>query len=364
MENIKNIYTLPIEDLNYILINTKDLWVNAYKANFFITGGTGFFGIWMLESFLWINERLNLNAQATILTRNYEAFKQKHPHLINALSLKYVTGDIRSFVYPKEKFDFIIHGASASAESKFLCEDPEERLSIILDGTRNILRFAAYNNTKSFLYISSGAVYGKQPPSISSLDEQYNGSPNINEANAEVGIGKKVSEFLCTVYSKKHNMDIKIARCFTFIGPYLQLNLHYAVGNFIRDALMGGPIIVKSDGSAVRSYMYASELIVWLWTILFKGKNCDPYNVGSEEPITIKDLAFKVAEIYKELTGKSVDVIVQGKASPEKRVDRYIPSTKKAQTELGLKQTLTLEEAIKKTFLFYLSAQKNFYTNL
>jgi dTDP-glucose 4,6-dehydratase len=93
--------------------------------------------------------------------------------------------------------------------------------------------------------------------------------------------------------------------------------------------------------------------MIWLWTILFKGKNCEPYNVGSEEEITIKELAFKVAEIYKKLTGKTVEVIIQGEPNPTKPVDRYVPSTKKAKTELGLKQTVSLDEAIEKTFKFY-----------
>lgn len=167
-------------------------------------------------------------------------------------------------------------------------------------------------------------------------------------------MSKRVAEFLCYIYSK-NNINIKIARCFTFIGPYLPLDLHYAAGNFIRDALKGGPIVVKSDGSGVRSYMYMSDLMVWLYTILFKGKSCYPYNVGSEEEITIKELAFKVAEIYYKLTGKKVDVIIEQKPDPSKPVDRYVPSTKRAREELGLIQKVSLDEAIERTLKFYLN---------
>jgi len=354
MAFMNNLYTIAIKDLNHILKNTEDLWIKAKETNFFITGGTSFFGIWMLESFLWINENLKLNAHATVLTRNYESFKQKFPNFAHSESLRFITGDIRSFNFPSENFDFIIHGASASAESKFLGQDPEERFSVIFDGTRNILRLAVKSKVKSFLFISSGAVYGKQPFNLLKIEENYNGSPYIDESNAELGIGKKTSEFLCTIYAKKHKIDTKIARCFTFLGPYLQLNIHYAIGNFIRDAMNGGPIVVKGDGTAVRSYLYASDLMIWLWTILFKGKNCEPYNVGSEEEITIKELAFKVAEIYKKLTGTTVEVIIQGEPDPTKPVDRYVPSTKKAKTELGLKQTVSIENAIEKTLKFYL----------
>jgi len=346
-------YSLWKEDLDYILNETKHFWKKEIK--FFITGGTGFFGIWLLESLLWINERLGLNSKITILTRNLDSFRKKVPHLVEFSNVSFVIGDIRRFDFPNEDYDFLIHAASASAESKFLKEDPEERFSVIFDGTRNVLDFAKSKKIKNILFISSGAIYGKRHLNIIKIDEMYNGSPDIDDDDAEYGIGKKSAEFICYIRAKKYNMDIKIARCFTFIGPYLPLDLHYSAGNFIRDALKGGPIVVKSDGRAVRSYMYMSDLMVWLFTILFKGKSCYPYNVGSEEEITIKELAYKVAEVYYRLTGKKVDVVIEQKPDPSKPVDRYVPSTRRAREELGLTQKVSLDEAIERTLKFYLN---------
>jgi dTDP-glucose 4,6-dehydratase len=128
----------------------------------------------------------------------------------------------------------------------------------------------------------------------------------------------------------------------------LQLDIHYAIGNFIRDALKGGPIQVKGDGTPYRSYLYAADLVIWLWTILFKGKSCRPYNVGSEEAITIKDLANLVAKVYK----KSLEIRITEKAESNQVPDRYVPAVGRASAELNLKQTISLPEAIRRTILW------------
>jgi len=342
------------EDLNHILENTQALWNELYKKSIFLTGGSGFFGSWILESFLFANRKLNLKAKALVLTRNPATLSEKMPHIMDDPSVEIHVGDVRDFDFPEGEFSHIIHLASASAIGKFLNEDPLLRFDTIVQGTRRVLDFAQKCRARKFLCTSTGYVYGKQVPGLTLIPEDYKGLPELDDPNAVLGFGKRTAELLCVSYSKKFGFDSKIARCFSFVGPYLQLNIHYAIGNFIRDTINGGPIVVKGDGTAVRSYMYVSDLMIWLWTILFKGKNREPYNVGSEKEITIKELAFKVAEIYKKLTGKTVEVIIREEPDPSKPADRYVPSTRKAKTELGLKQTVSLEDAIEKTLKFYL----------
>lgn len=348
--------TNPIsDDIQYIIEQTKTLWSQLKDERIFITGGTGFFGRWILETLVGADREFGLNLKITVLSRNPYAFIQQASNLLESDIIYFHVGDIRSFSFPKDDFSTIIHLASASAESWYFRESNLIRFDTIVMGTRRVLDFAKTCKTKTLLYTSSGLVYGRQPSEIYQIHETFNGVPDIEDTNAALGIGKRVAEFLCTVYSKEFDIEAKIARCFTFVGPYLQLNLHYAVGNFIRDALRGGPIIVKSDGRAIRSYMYMTDLVVWLLYILIYGKSCYPYNVGSEEQITIGELAHKVAEVYKRLTGKSVDVIIEKSPDPSKPVDRYVPSTRRAREELGLKQTVSLDEAIERTFRFYMS---------
>lgn len=352
----KNQTVNPIsEDLDFILKKTQKELEQLRGRCIFITGGTGFFGRWILETLVKADREFGLNIKIKVLSRNPDSFIQKVPHLVKSGVLNFHKGDIREFVFPKENFSIIIHLASASAESWYFKESNLVRFDTIVKGTRRVLDFALACNAQTLLFTSTGLVYGRQFDSIKFIPETLNCLPDIEDPNAAVGIGKRAAEFLCYTYSKERDIEIKIARCFTFVGPFLQLNLHYAIGNFIKDSLEGGPIVVKSDGKAVRSYMYTTDLVVWLLTILVRGKLCYPYNVGSEEEITIGDLAHRVAEVYRRITGKTIDVLIEKAPDPSKPIDRYVPSTKRAREELGLEQTVTLDEAIERTFLYYMS---------
>jgi dTDP-glucose 4,6-dehydratase len=127
------------------------------------------------------------------------------------------------------------------------------------------------------------------------------------------------------------------------------LDAHFAIGNFIRDGLNGGPIIVLGDGTPRRSYLYASDLAIWLWTILFKGQSCRPYNVGSDESISIIEVANRVAAQFP----KKVEIEIRGMPDPSKFLEQYVPDTKNTKSELGLYAWVSLDTAIQKSIRFY-----------
>jgi nucleoside-diphosphate-sugar epimerase len=336
------------EDLDHILANTRELWEEIRGKRIFITGGTGFFGCWLLESFAWANDHLGLNADALVLTRNLESFRQKAPHLVSHPAIKFHIGDVRDFEFPGGEFSHIIHAAT-EANATLNDEDPVEMVDVIIQGTRRTLDLAVRCAAKKFLLVSSGAVYGRQPSTLTHMHEDYKGAPDTMDTASAYGEGKRLAELFCAIYAKQYGLEAKIARCFAFVGPHMSLDTHFAIGNFIGDALRGGPIMVKGDGSPYRSYLYAADLAVWLWTILFRGRSCVPYNVGSDRDMTIAEVAEEVAECFTPRP--SVHISKEVKLNEPRQ--RYVPLVEKAKRELNLKQGVSLREAVKKTALFF-----------
>jgi dTDP-glucose 4,6-dehydratase len=182
-------------DLDHILDHTRSLWDELRGEQIFITGGTGFFGIWLLESFLWANQRLNLGARATLLTRSPQAFTAKLPRLALAENIRLIEGDIRSFDFPSGNFTHIIHAAT-DASAKLNAEDPLLMLDTIVDGTRHTLDFSLLCGARKFLLTSSGAVYGKQPSNLLHIPEEYTGAPDPLDPKSAYGQGKRLAEHL------------------------------------------------------------------------------------------------------------------------------------------------------------------------
>ena len=195
------------------------------------------------------------------------------------------------------------------------------------------------------MLISSGAVYGKQPPELSHIPEDYSGAPDPTQPASAYGEAKRLAELLCAIYQKEYGLETTIARCFAFVGPYLNLNIHYAIGNFIQDGLTGSPISVSGDGTPYRSYLYAADLAIWLWTILFRGAPGEAYNVGSDDAITIRDLAYEVAASFPN----SPEVVIAKNPTPGKPPERYVPSVRKSRESLGLNSWIKLDEALHRT---------------
>ena len=205
--------------------------------------------------------------------------------------------------------------------------------SVIIEGTRKVLKL----DFEKMLYVSSGAVYGANPPEF--VNEDYCGNP----VNA-YGRGKQVAERLCFSSGK----TVAIARCFAFVGPYLPLDAHFAIGNFINDCLHNQPIVISGDGTSRRSYLYAADLAEWLLKILKDGTNGRAYNVGSDQAYSIRE----IAELVKNACGSKQPVKVLTPPS-DRAVSSYVPDITRARHELGLKISVSLEEAVLSTFQFY-----------
>lgn len=331
-------------DLEHVVNHTRDLWQAMRGERLFITGGTGFFGHWLLESFLWANDRLKLDARAVVLTRNPAAFRAKSPQIALHPAIQCQAGDVRDFVFPGGGFAHVIHGAT-DASSQLNDQRPAEMFETIAGGTQRTLEFAAARRASNFLLISSGAVYGPQPVGVEHLVEDSPVAETVGSVSA-YGEGKRLAEMLAVTAHRESGLNAKIARCFAFVGPNLPLDIHFAIGNFLRDALKGNAIEIRGDGTPYRSYLYAADLAVWLWTILFQGQACRPYNVGSDQGLSIAE----VARIVAQLPDRASEVHQQRQPDPTKRPVRYVPSIDRARRELGLELRVPLVDALQRTF--------------
>jgi nucleoside-diphosphate-sugar epimerase len=336
---------LPARDLDHVLEHTQGLWEELRGARMFFTGGTGFVGRWMVETLLRANDDLGLGAEATVLTRNPSAFAAAVPHVADHPAVRLLGGDVKSFEFPSIACTHVLHLATETAlgGSRSSSFDTASR------GTSRVLEFAATSGVRELLLTSSGAVYGTQPPDCERLSEEYPGAPRAEDPSAGYGHGKRAAEFLCSVAAAETNLRVKIARCFAFVGPLLPLDANFAIGNFIRDAALNDRIEVAGDGTPRRSYLYAADLAIWLWTILVRGESGRPYNVGSEADLSIAELASLVGEVLNP----AIAVHIQGTPMTGVPPARYLPSTARAAAELGLHALVDLHDAVRRTADWY-----------
>jgi nucleoside-diphosphate-sugar epimerase len=336
------------DDLEHICKKTESLLNEVKGKSIFITGGTGFFGKWILEFFLYLNENTDIKCNISVLTRNPDLFLAQNKQFL-VPCIQFIKGDIISFDFDKIPEPHYILHAATDADAKLNVENPLLMLETITEGTKRVLDFARKQpHLKALLLTSSGAVYGKQPESITHIKESDSFFVDINTSIAAYGEGKRLAELYCAIYAKQFNVPVKIARCFAFVGPYLTLDKHFAIGNFILDAMNNQDIIIKGDGTPLRSYMYASDLVIWLLNILVKGECNVPYNVGSDQAISIEELAKLVQTIHTNSNG----VQVLGQKSNKAR-EQYVPDITKAKNDLQLNIEIGLEEAIRKTIAFH-----------
>jgi len=333
------------------------IWESFRNKSLVITGGTGFFGKWLLYTLARANDELNLNIQVSVLSRNPKKFISEHPYLGMQSRWVFFPGDIQTFSLPSDvQYDWCIHGA-ASASAKLNSESPLTMFNEVLLGTERCLEESKRANIKRFLFLSSGAVYGKQPENIVHVEENFLGGPDVLKSGNAYGEAKRAAEFLVNEVSRQTGMETIIARAFAFVGPFLPLDTHFAIGNFILSCLKNEPIHIRGDGTPLRSYLYASDLSGWLLTLMALGTNQNAYNVGSDQELSIGELADCVSEVAQRMLNRKIEVIVSGKPQPGKPREIYCPSTRKIKKEFNLKETVGLSEAIERTLGWCLQNQ-------
>lgn len=334
------------QDLLDTLQSNAAIWPALKEARIFLTGGTGFIGCWLLEVLRRADLDLGLGLHVTVLTRNPGSLRTKAPHLAAYPAFQFMAGDVSTFQFPAEQFSHLIHAAT-DASADLNENNPLQMFETVVQGTRHVMDFAVARKIDRVLNLSSGAVYGQQPWTVEKVGEDWLGAPDCTNPKNTYAEAKRAAEMLVGIYRKQFDLQVVTARIFALLGPYLSLDIHFAAGNFILDAMQGRTVVVQGNGQPVRSYLYAADLVTWLLHILVRAPAGKFYNVGSDEGVSIASLAERTAK----LLGNG-EFRVLGAPDQGWNPGRYVPRTDLVVKDLGLYRTVSLDEAILRTALW------------
>jgi dTDP-glucose 4,6-dehydratase len=328
--------------------DSSGMFKSLKNETVFVSGGTGFIGTWIAEMIACLNDNHAFNTRMILLSEHAFSFSSKAPHIATRKDVTIIEKDVRNLIEIPQEVTYIIH-AAANPDNRQHSSDPLKVMDVISKGTGAVLNAASrLPNIKSILNISSGLIYGPQPQEIECIPETAHGGPDCDSILSIYSEAKRYAETLCTAYRNQSKLPIVTARPFAFIGPYQLLDKPWAINNFIRDSLLGGPIRILGDENTVRSYMYASDMAVWLLKILIDGKPGQAYNVGSPNGISLKQLAECIASHFP-----ATPEIVHVPANKSTPRSKFVPDVTLAQESLGLTIKVNIDEAIKRTMMWH-----------
>jgi len=342
---ISKLIELIEADCDQILLESYGLLKPIQNQHILITGGTGFIGTWIAELVSYLNKNYNFNTRLTLLARNADAILIKPTSLGRQKNIILKSKDVRNIIDLDSDINYIIH-AAANPDNREHSTNPLRVIDTIVHGTSALLeKSTLLGGLNKILNISSGMVYGSQPHELNSIPETYIGKVDCSQINSIYAESKRMGETICAAYRTQHRLEIVNARPFAFIGPYQLIEKPWAINNFIRDSLMGGPIRILGNGDTVRSYMYGSEMAFWMLRILISGKSGHNYNVGSPHPISLKDLALKVSNNFSPLPA----ILSRNGAESDATHSKFIPNVDIAKKDLGLEIKIDVDDALRKT---------------
>ncbi len=346
MSSIKKPKDIVGQDVLNIFEMHSQLPEPLRNSHIYITGGTGFLGAWLLELICGLNDEFDFKIKTTVCGRSMDKFSAKHPHLFRRKEFTFQSYDVRHLVELPHDTTHIIHAAATSNKDNF-SSFPTTSFENNVDSTLQLFRLAVQlGDVQNILLVSSSLVYGRQTNDAQNIKEDgYGGLLPSFDTNTIYAESKRACEAAAAAFITEMKLPISIARPFSFVGPYQSLDLPWAVTNFMQEALKGGPIKIMSDGSIVRSIMYASDFANWILHMTAYAQPRAIYNVGSADALDLLSMAKIISSCFKD-EPKIVTSLGNNSATGEKRV---VPNIDKAKEELKLKITVDPDTAIRRT---------------
>lgn len=310
-----------------------------------VAGGTGFIGKWVAEMIVFANQTMQVNIKLYLLGRDIERFRKEVPHLAKDPFIHLIEHDIRNLHDLPSDIQWVIN-AVGTPDNREHASQPLKTLDILYKGTTVLLE-ACFRlpRLNKIIHLSSHQVYGHRQ-SNERIVEKEMGSLAPNSINSAYAEGKRISETICAIFRNQYKLPITIVRPFAFIGPYQSLHKPWAVNNFIRDGILGGPIRILGNENTVRSYLYASDMAYYLICLLAKGVVGETYNLGSEESIALNDLAKR---IVKHIGSTPVEIVLKSSKESYPEATCYVPDMTKSKKDVLFKTRFTIDDALVRT---------------
>jgi len=314
-----------------------------------ITGGTGFMGKWLTEAILLLNKDHRFNIKLYLLARDIQDYKEEVPHLANQSFVNFIEQDVRNVSTIPDDIQWIIHAAGTPDNRKHL-SNPLKTMDVFYKGTQAVLDACLrLPGLKKFVLISSNSIYGHQTNPLNDIREDQLGILDPNSVNSTYAESKRISETIGAIYRNQQKLPVVIVRPFAFIGPYQELDRPWAINNFIRDSILGGPIRILGNENTVRSYLYGSDMAFWLLITLANGKTGAIYNIGGKHSISLKALSEKITSNFSN----KIEVLVKYSKKYPLNPSVSVPNTDSINRDLKVKQLIDFDLALKKTIDWY-----------
>jgi nucleoside-diphosphate-sugar epimerase len=342
------------EDLKFIT-EANLPWHKLEGENILITGAGGFLPAYLVKTILHLNEtRFHKKAKVFALVRKKNKALHRFSNYKNRRDLQFIIQDVCKPIKIKDKINFIIHAASR-ASPKYYGKDPVGVLSANIIGTMNLLEMAKEKKVESFLFFSSGEVYGEVSKKDIPTKENMYGYVDPALVRSCYAESKRMGETICVSYARQYGVPAKIARPFHTYGPGMALDDGRVYADFVSNIVNNQNIIMKSDGSATRAFCYIADATIGFFKVLLQGKNGEPYNVGNDKgKISILELANRLVKLFSE---KALKVIRQENCQPKgyikSKTSRACPDISKIRA-LGWTPKYSIEDGFTRTIRSFL----------
>ena len=328
-------------------------WDDLAGRTVLVTGAAGFLPAYMVETLLFLNEkRPDQKTRVLGLVRHEGRARARFAAYEGRPDLKLVVGDVSGPVDFGEPVHYIIHAAS-QASPKYYKSDPVGTLSANIAGTQRLLEMAREQGTKSFLFFSSGEVYGRiSDAQVPTREDDY-GPVDPMDVRSCYGESKRMGETLCVAWHAQYGVPARVARPFHTYGPGMSLDDGRVFADFVADIVAGRDIVMKSDGRATRAFCYLADAAAGFFTVLLKGTSGEAYNVGNDKAeSSILDLALRLVALFPEKDLRVVQQPVPTDGYLQSKISRGCPEISRARA-LGWEPTTTIEDGFKRTVLSF-----------